>query len=1108
MKSIYTILLLSLFSLPVIAIHSTEPNFNNPELSEFVANTNPSDEEKNTGQEQDPLPANIGNLQDTNFISASVFNKEKIRLLPVRNIHGLALTQPGVWYLKYDRLFTDGLESGTDNYIIEGMQVSDATGFSLRAVGGFKMHRTSVPAGIINTNGSVIELSIMDYGENFHVELDGYTSLKNGLKINNLEFNAGLPMRSNRQNTGNPVPRLFISSALHYTDDPHPGWETKYTLKQDKLSDIREKPLEDFGNEFYQSGFRSNFISSSDLEQINASNHANRTSFNNFIRLTVPISKNIDLKAGSYLNYNSGREFIFENMLMNSYNNPTSTYMNLDNFLNFKHTINISDELTISYRLHLQNSGYIYRREQEEFGDDLFKYAYVGSFTNHMVRSYEEGMDDVTGLFGLIHNAFFDTLVEFRPSAINPDLANYTQQYFEIRGGNVHSPYEIIPVQGGLINGSNPQTIYGLWNNTGTVSQTYGRSESQKFRRVFNIDINYKDHTFSAGMVYLNQVERQYSLNANMLWPLMRGMTNFHIHALDFSNPIPVYSNNIYQDTINYMRLYDVGSQYEFDRNLRRKLGLPVDGLDYIIIDSYDMVNNTIHYYDRNNVLHTLQVADDLFNISDFSPEELLDMGASNFHYMGYDYKGQRLSSKHDDYAFFTDYTINAYQPKTLYFFIGDSFKWKNLDVSASLHFSRFDANQPVLKDAYSLYEIKSSSEVSEIGGNAVSHPSNIGSDYLVYVDNPVNPTTITGYRNGHTWYDHKGAESGYLHGSHQPLLKHSGAKIGSSDWTPDMSFQPYKPHISLLPRVNINLRTSVGDFYTYYNSFSINPESYNYFFPVQYLHFDRYGFKTNPALIPMQINKTGAGFRSMITKRLLADISYQGMFIKNQLYGDFILGAYPNSYYTISNYDSLVPVHHINLGLEIRSNKLAGLEAGCYFTRSFVQEKHQLMLNIPEMVVNSWLTYQFGHGGDFTLNTPSTLRSILEGVGAGLNFHYRKGLQLEKPERYQQEYFYSPSIYLFNARVEKAVHIRAINLNASLYLLVENLFNARNLFYIDPVTGKADDDGYLSKPEYQNIINSKLNPETFRLLYKNSLQNPGYYDRPRILFIGVNISI
>jgi hypothetical protein len=48
-----------------------------------------------------------------------------------------------------------------------------------------------------------------------------------------------------------------------------------------------------------------------------------------------------------------------------------------------------------------------------------------------MVRSYEGGIDDVTGLSGLIHNAYLDTLYQFQRAEFNPVLANYTQQYYD-----------------------------------------------------------------------------------------------------------------------------------------------------------------------------------------------------------------------------------------------------------------------------------------------------------------------------------------------------------------------------------------------------------------------------------------------------------------------------------------------------------------------------------------------------------------------------------------------------------------------------------------------------------------------------------------------------
>jgi hypothetical protein len=76
------------------------------------------------------------------------------------------------------------------------------------------------------------------------------------------------------------------------------------------------------------------------------------------------------------------------------------------------------------------------------------------------------------------------------------------------------------------------------------------------------------------------------------------------------------------------------------------------------------------------------------------------------------------------------------------------------------------------------------------------------------------------------------------------------------------------------------------------------------------------------------------------------------------------------------------------------------------------------------------------------------------------------------------------------------------------LYLWVENLFNKQNLFYIDPVTGKPDDDGYLSAPETQNNINSETNPDSYRMLYQYKLKNPDYYDTPRIFRAGLIVKL
>ena len=56
------------------------------------------------------------------------------------------------------------------------------------------------------------------------------------------------------------------------------------------------------------------------------------------------------------------------------------------------------------------------------------------------------------------------------------------------------------------------------------------------------------------------------------MWGLMRQLTNKHILQRDLANPNPVFDiNGVYQDTINYDRLFVAEEQSTFDRNLETK---------------------------------------------------------------------------------------------------------------------------------------------------------------------------------------------------------------------------------------------------------------------------------------------------------------------------------------------------------------------------------------------------------------------------------------------------------------------------------------------------------------------------------------------------------
>jgi len=111
------------------------------------------------------------------------------------------------------------------------------------------------------------------------------------------------------------------------------------------------------------------------------------------------------------------------------------------------------------------------------------------------------------------------------------------------------------------------------------------------------------NHEFKFGFQYDQRSDRGFAYAPFGLWGLMRSITNFHIGELDIDNPMVIEGTDL--DTIKYYRKYDEVTQWTFDYNLRQKLGLPTDGVDFIDIDSYDFNTNSINYYDKNGVMHT-----------------------------------------------------------------------------------------------------------------------------------------------------------------------------------------------------------------------------------------------------------------------------------------------------------------------------------------------------------------------------------------------------------------------------------------------------------------------------------------------------------------------
>ena len=72
--------------------------------------------------------------------------------------------------------------------------------------------------------------------------------------------------------------------------------------------------------------------------------------------------------------------------------------------------------------------------------------------------------------------------------------------------------------------------------------------------------------------------------------------------------------------------------------------------------------------------------------------------------------------------------------------------------------------------------------------------------------------------------------------------------------------------------------------------------------------------------------------------------------------------------------------------------------------------------------------------------------------------------------------------------------------------LTVNNLFDIRNIVNVWPVTGNPEDNGYLTDPESQQIINAYLDPQAYRDIYTIILRNnTWYYSGPRTIRLSVS---
>lgn len=936
---------------------------------------------------------------------------------------------------------------------------------------------------------------------------------------------------------------LTHSLFLGYNKDPNPASIAMYQLSEEDKLKLLEQPFSTVAN-------GTELPASVNFDQHNfekVRSKQNTANYNVYTSLKLDWKPNHNLifKLEPSIQYTRGNSFSFSNSLLNAEHNPLSTSiitkLNAQMVQNVKQPFTRKGVSTYDSSL-ISRVNYVISADYQRVnsttkdpihGNNIFNYGYMGSFKSSGEDVYEfvdeetklkdqNGNDvSIQGYYKWLGHQ--DTGVNFTPSNINKYRSSITEEVF--RRNHIQNLSQLSQLQG-LLNGQNATAIGGMWYAPGTIVTNFSKSDVQKstLTAIINLGVNptrqlSKQHDVQIGMVFENRKQSYYSLNANSLWQLMPQLLNGQYTGPDLNNPILTYDEQgVFTDSVKYNWLVDQSKQSNFDRNLRSKLSNN---------NGYHSAN--AHFIDINSV------NPNILSIDMFSADELWNNGNSYVNYAGYDYKGNLVRGNRGIGDFLNDKSnrsIGAYNPNYSALWLQDKWVLEKIKIRAGVRIERFDANQLVLSDRYSLYPVKTVGEVHQIGGSDIKHPGNVGDDYKVYVDNMENPQKIVGYRKGDTWLNEQGIEvqsAEYLRiqtesGVIQPyLVDPSNQRI-----TPE-SFKDYDPELIVLPRLTFSFPIkSDAMFYAYYDKFAQRPNSAQSFAPINSYYYLENASSTllpNPELKASKRTDYKFGYKQLIGFNSTLNLTAGYAEIRNDINLVSINQAYPRSYITYGNIDfSTIKSFKAEYQLTLPSMRLKGsyLLQFADGTGSNVNSAAALIqANQPNLRSLYPLEYDIRHkfnaSASISLDSLAynTKRKIYRNVNISIFSNTQSGTpytalitavpeaqSLGNASRSQIKGNPFGSRMPWNSTIDISVSKGVIVREKPLIfqLSVTNVFNFSNIFNVYPYSSLPTDDGYLSSPQGQQQVSNELNAQSFVNYYSLKQNNPANFGQPRMI--------
>jgi outer membrane receptor protein involved in Fe transport len=1095
---------------------------------------------------------------------------EEIQQAPLQSVGAIASQAAGVYTSgkEGDDLNIRGSRGDATAYYVDGVKVRGNLGISNKAAEQITTITGGVPAQYGDATGGIVSVTTRGPSKDFA----GGVDLSTSELLDNFGYNSGAfafsgPIYTKRDSvgrkSGQPILGFFLAGDFTYRTDPDPSAVQLYKVKDETLQSIEQSPLIKSPTGF---GFnrRAEYVTYDDMDEID--HHQNTPEYVTRVngKLDFRPANNLYVTMGGSFEYVDRTDHTRIYELFNYDNNPHTverTYRVFgkltQKFGDEKNTK--SDIKNAFYTIQADYTNDYTKSENSQHTSHIFDYGYVGKFTTTRTPFYFNFPGDAyTTYLG-----DFNTYVDFQRAEVNPLMANYTTQYYGLApspNGYYNDIYQI-PLNGGLINGDNRanQSVYGIWAATGRVPTGYGYVQNEQFHISIQGSADIGNHSLIAGMEYERRTDRAYQLFPSSLWDAMRSLANFNNTDLDpgsahfSSGGDTLFYNYLYKPTINADS--SGGPAPGFFENVRKKLG--VSNQQWVDIDAHDPSTYSLDMFPMDQLIQRGVLSSGTYGYDQFGNVDNAQGGLDGF----------------QDFLTLKDNTNNfvrplpAFRPIYAAGYISDRFTFNDLIFNVGVRVDIFDANQPAMKDKYLLYSAYTAGDLANVSNSAIAAtkvPSNIGNDYVVYVNDINNPTQVLGYRNGDHWYNAEGSEindvneqlinaSSNASGTIQPyLIDPVAAK--SRKISVD-AFKNYERQTNFMPRIAFSFPISDEAYFAaHYDILTQRPQNsgllrfnpYTYYFMAQGI----VGTIANPDLKPEKTTSYEISFQQKLSKTSAFTIAAFYKEFRDMIQIINVPFAYPISYQTFGNIDfgtakGLTFTYDLRRTENIRMNIAytlsfangTGSGAGSNATLlSISSETTNLREPKPldfdqRHTINVSVDYHYGKGDSY--DGPVWGKKQIFS-NAGVNFLFTAGSGIPYTRIKEPVQTQNPSVagrttldgsingsrlpWQFNidAKFDKSFDVKMGKkpdgsprkpLAMNVYLTILNLLSSVNVTGVYQATGNADDDGYLTSAKAQGSINSQISPASYTTMYGISMNNPGNYLAPRQIRVGVQIN-